>query len=191
METIEKTPIQIEKPTVSRLQQYLLDKAPRGQGYSGFIEHALDVAGADRTDDAHLYHILVRETEPDADDDALIDGAIQLTDEQAADLEAKLERFQTEGHIGHFEVYRDDPVQTFAVEGVYNFITGDLEHSDTALRALWEGSDEGAGFECGSCEAFIDPAVAEPGEPYHDADEDCRAVRPFDPKRDSKVLTDV
>ena len=31
--------------------------------------------------------------------------------------------------------------------------------------------------ECGSCGAVTDSDVAEPGDLYHDPDEDCRAVR--------------
>lgn len=40
-------PINIDVKTRERLMAYLLEKAPRGQGYSAFIEEALDHVGAD------------------------------------------------------------------------------------------------------------------------------------------------
>ena len=44
-------PINIDSRTRERLGKYLLEKAPRGQGYTALIEEALDRVGADRNDE--------------------------------------------------------------------------------------------------------------------------------------------
>jgi hypothetical protein len=137
-----KTPIQIRKATRERLATYLLDKAPRGQGYSDFIEQALDAALAEKTDNSHRFAIEVFEPEYDADDVPLVGGFIQLTNAEYGDLRAKLDRFEKEGVLDHYSLERAwDVPQVFAIEGVYNFITGDIDHTDDDLRALWDGTE--------------------------------------------------
>jgi len=42
-----RVPINIKPATKERLYRYLMDEAPRGMGYSAFIDRALDVAAPD------------------------------------------------------------------------------------------------------------------------------------------------
>jgi hypothetical protein len=132
--------INIDIKTRERLQTYLLEKAPRGQGYSAFIEQALDIFGADKADGSKSYGIGVWEDYPDIDE-PMVDGYIQLTDEAKESLEASLARFTSDGVIIRSAVIeRSDPPRIYTPGGVFRTIVETSD--DEELRALWEGVDK-------------------------------------------------
>jgi hypothetical protein len=75
----------------------------------------------------------------DDEDEPMVDGLIDLDEPSARDLTERLDRFEAEGVIGSYELYDYDAPSPVVIEGIYNFVTGDLDHKDESLRALWEG----------------------------------------------------